>query len=445
VTEKTHLEGLSLALGGGAIHQVRSLLNSLSASEIAHLLESSPPNERNVLWELLDTELESDVLLRLSEDVRNYILNLMDSSEVAALTEIWDVDDVADILQQLPDKVTAEVLDLMTQQDRLRVESVLPYDEESAGGLMNTDTITVRADITIDVVLRFLRRHEKIPRMTDSLYVVNRDDLLIGELPIRHILTADPTEPVYKLMNADAEVIPADMSDTEVANLFERNDWISAPVVDGDRRLLGRITIDDVVDVIRDDADHSLMGLAGLGEDDDTFISLRRSTPRRMLWLGINLLTALAASAVIGQFQATLDKVIALAVLMPIVASMGGVAGTQTLTLVIRGMALGHIRKNNMRWLLNRELIMGAINGIFWAVTVGIIAGIWFQDFTLSAIIAAAMTINLIAAAAAGVFLPIALRSMNIDPALAGGVALTTITDVIGFLSFLGFATLAYA
>ena len=246
-------------------------------------------------------------------------------------------------------------------------------------------------------------------------------------------------------MNADAEVIPADMSDTEVANLFERNDWISAPVVDGDRRLLGRITIDDVVDVIRDDADHSLMGLAGLGEDDDTFISLRRSTPRRMLWLGINLLTALAASAVIGQFQATLDKVIALAVLMPIVASMGGVAGTQTLTLVIRGMALGHIRKNNMRWLLNRELIMGAINGIFWAVTVGIIAGIWFQDFTLSAIIAAAMTINLIAAAAAGVFLPIALRSMNIDPALAGGVALTTITDVIGFLSFLGFATLAYA
>ena len=445
MTEKTNLEGLSNALDSGAIHQVRRLLNGMSASEIAHVLESSPPNERNVLWELLDSDLESEVLQRLSEDVRNYLINLMDTSEVAALTETWDVDDVADVLQQLPDRVTQEVLDLMSHQDRQRVESVLTYDEESAGGLMNTDTITVRPDISIDVVLRYLRRHEKIPRMTDSLYVVNRDDLLIGELPIRHMLTADPADPVYKLMNANAEVIPANMPDNQVANLFERNDWISAPVVDENRHLLGRITIDDVVDVIRDDADHSLMGMAGLSEDDDTFISLRKSTPRRMLWLGINLLTALAASAVIGQFQTTLDKVIALAVLMPIVASMGGVAGTQTLTVVIRGMALGHIRKNNMKWLLNRELIMGAINGLFWASSVGLIAGLWFQDFTLSLIIAAAMVINLFVAALAGVLLPLVLRSMRIDPALAGGVVLTTITDVVGFLSFLGFATLAYA
>ena len=445
MTEETNLEGLSNALDSGAIHQVRRLLNSMSASEIAQVLESSPPNERNVLWELLDSDLESEVLQRLSEDVRNYLINLMDTSEVAALTETWDVDDVADVLQQLPDRVTQEVLDLMSHQDRQRVESVLTYDEESAGGLMNTDTITVRPDISIDVVLRYLRRHEKIPRMTDSLYVVNRDDLLIGELPIRHMLTADPADPVYKLMNANAEVIPANMPDNQVANLFERNDWISAPVVDENRHLLGRITIDDVVDVIRDDADHSLMGMAGLSEDDDTFISLRKSTPRRMLWLGINLLTALAASAVIGQFQTTLDKVIALAVLMPIVASMGGVAGTQTLTVVIRGMALGHIRKNNMKWLLNRELIMGAINSLFWASSVGLIAGLWFQDFTLSLIIAAAMVINLFVAALAGVLLPLVLRSMRIDPALAGGVVLTTITDVVGFLSFLGFATLAYA
>lgn len=445
MTEKTHLEGLSSALDSGAIHQVRRLLNSLSASEIAQVLESSPPNERNILWELLDTELESDVLQRLSEDVRNYILTLMDSADVAALTESWDVDDVADVLQQLPDRVTQEVLDLMSQQDRQRVEQVLTYDEESAGGLMNTDTITVRADITIDVVLRYLRRHEQIPAMTDCLYVVNRNELFIGSLPISNILTADPSVPIYKLMDAEAIAIPADMPDTEVANLFERNDWISAPVVDENRHLIGRITIDDVVDVIRDDADHSLLSLAGLAEDDDTFLSLRKSTPRRMLWLGINLLTALAASAVIGQFQATLDKVIALAVLMPIVASMGGVAGTQTLTVVIRGMALGHIQRKNMRWLLNRELIMGAINGIFWAATIGLVAGLWFQDFTLSAIIAAAMTINLLAAALAGVLLPVILKSMKIDPALAGGVALTTVTDVIGFLSFLGFATLVYA
>ncbi|MBT5331609.1 MAG: magnesium transporter [Porticoccaceae bacterium] len=445
MTTKTHLEGLSSALDSGAIHQVRRLLNSLSTSEIAHVLESSPPNERNVLWELVDTDSESDVLQRLSEDVRNYILELMDSSEVAALTETWDVDDVADILQQLPDRVTQEVLDLMSHQDRQRVETVLTYDEESAGGLMNTDTITVRADITIDVVLRYLRRHDEIPAMTSSIYVVNRDDLFIGALPIRSILTADPSVPIYKLMDSEAVAIPADMTDTEVANLFERNDWISAPVVDENRHLIGRITIDDVVDVIREDADHSLLGLAGLAEDDDTFLSLRKSTPRRMLWLGINLITALVASVVIGQFQATLDKVIALAVLMPIVASMGGVAGTQTLTVVIRGMALGHIQRNNMKWLLNRELILGAVNGMFWAVTVGLIAGLWFQDFSLSLIIAAAMTINLIAAAAAGVLLPVLLKRMHIDPALAGGVALTTVTDVVGFLSFLGFATLVYA
>jgi magnesium transporter len=445
VTTKTHLEGLSSALDSGAMHQVRRLLNSLSASEIAHVLESSPPNERNVLWELVDTDSESDVLQRLSEDVRNYILELMDSSEVAALTETWDVDDVADILQQLPDRVTQEVLDLMSHQDRQRVETVLTYDEESAGGLMNTDTITVRADITIDVVLRYLRRHDEIPAMTSSIYVVNRDDLFIGALSIRSILTADPSVPIYKLMDSEAVAIPADMTDTEVANLFERNDWISAPVVDKERRLIGRITIDDVVDVIRDDADHSLFSLAGLTEDDDTFLSLRKSTPRRMLWLGINLLTALAASAVIGQFQDTLNQVIALAVLMPIVASMGGVAGTQTLTVVIRGMALGHIQRNNMKWLLNRELIMSAFNGMLWALVIGLIAGLWFQDFNLSIIIAAAMTINIIAAALAGVLLPVLLKKANIDPAIAGGVALTTVTDVVGFLSFLGFATLVYA
>lgn len=445
MTDKTHLEGLSSALDSGAIHQVRRLLNSLSASEIAQVLESSPPRERNVLWELVDTESESNVLQRLSEDVRNYILNLMDTAEVAALAEIWDVDDVADILQQLPDRVTQEVLDLMSQQDRQRVEHVLTYDEESAGGLMNTDTITVRADITIDVVLRYLRRHDEIPAMTSSIYVVNRNDLFIGSLPIRSILTADPSVPIYKLMDSDAVAIPADMPDTEVANLFERNDWISAPVVDEDRHLIGRITIDDVVDVIREDADHSLLGLAGLAEDDDTFLSLRKSTPRRMLWLGVNLFTVLIASVVIRQFQDTLESVIALAVLLPIVASMGGVAGTQTLTVVIRGMALGHIRRNNLRWLLNRELIMGMINGMFFAVTIGLIVGLWLQDLTLAAIIAAAMTINMIAAAAAGVLLPVALKKMNIDPALAAGVALTTITDVIGFLSFLGFATLVYA
>ncbi len=432
------------ALDTGTLAGVRHMLKGLNAGEIARLLETCPPKEREVLWGLIDSDIESDVLQRLSEEVRDDILGKLDTSEVAALTEGWDVDDIADVLQSLPDRVTAEVLKLMSNMDRQRVETVLTYPEDSAGGLMSTDTITVRPDLTIDVVLRYLRRHEEIPEMTDSLFVVTRDNLYIGRLPLRVLLTANPDTPVYKLMQQDEHSIEAATPDSEVAILFEREDLVSAAVVDSERRLLGRITIDDVVDVIRDDADHSLMSMAGLAEDEDTFISIARAAPRRLLWLGINLITALAASAAIGQFQDTLDKVIALAVLMPIVASMGGVAGTQTLTVVIRGMALGHIQKNNLKWLVNREVLLGSLNGIIWALVIATVAGLWFQDPTISLIISAAMIINLIVASLAGVLLPISLKSLRIDPALAGGVALTTVTDIVGFVTFLGLATLFY-
>ncbi len=432
------------ALDTGTLATVRVMLKGLSAGEIAHVLESCPPRERSILWEIIDTNIESEVLQKLNEDVRAGIVAKLDTSEVAAITEGWDVDDIADILQQLPNRVTGEILDLMSLQDRQRVETVLTYDEDSAGGLMNTDTITVRADITAEVALRYLRRHEELPKITDSLFVVSRDDLYIGKLYLRKLLTASLSTPVYQIMDTEADAITADTPDSDVALLFERNDWVSAAVVDEHQRMLGRITIDDVVDVIREDADHSLMVMAGLAEDEDTFTSVTRAAPRRALWLGINLLTALAASAVIGQFQDTLDKVIALAVLMPVVASMGGVAGTQTLTVVIRGIALGHIQRNNMRWLISREFLLGALNGLLWAAVVAIVAGLWFDDLRISAIIAAAMVINLLVAALAGVLLPISLKLLKIDPALAGGVALTTITDIVGFLSFLGLATIFY-
>jgi magnesium transporter len=433
------------ALDTGTLAGVRHMLKGLNAGEIARLLETCPPKEREVLWGLIDSDIESEVLQRLSEEVRDDILAKLDTSEVAALTEGWDVDDIADVLQSLPDRVTTEVLQLMSNMDRQRVETVLPYPEDSAGGLMSTDTITVRPDLTIDVVLRYLRRHEEIPEMTDSLFVVTRDNLYIGRLPLRVLLTASPDTPVYKLMRQDEHSIEASTPDSDVAILFEREDLVSAAVVDSERRLLGRITIDDVVDVIRDDADHSLMSMAGLAEDEDTFLPIKRAAPRRLLWLGINLITAIAASAVIGQFQDTLDKVIALAVLMPIVASMGGVAGTQTLTVVIRGMALGHIQKNNLKWLVNREVLLGSLNGLLWALVIATVAGIWFQDPTISVIIACAMVINLVVAALAGVLLPISLKTLRIDPALAGGVALTTVTDIVGFMTFLGLATIFYA
>jgi magnesium transporter len=332
----------------------------------------------------------------------------------------------------------------MDAQDRQRLERVLTYDEDTAGGLMNTDTITVRRNLTVDVVMRYLRRHTEIPEMTDSLIVVSRKDRFQGLLPLRTLLVSDPGALIQDIMTTNVEPIPASMPELEVARLFERHDWVSAPVVDNEGTLVGRITIDDVVDVIRDDAEHSLMSMAGLDEEEDTFAPVLKTTPRRAVWLGINLITALIASAVISMFEATIQQVVALAILMPIVASMGGVAGSQTLTVVIRGIALGQISRNNTRWLVTRELIVGAINGILWAAVVGVAATYWFDDSTIGMIIALAMIINLVTAALAGALLPIGLKAIKIDPALAGSVALTTITDVIGFMAFLGLASLFY-
>ncbi len=442
---ENRLELLNEALGSGAFLQIRRMLNGLPPVDAAHLIESTPQKIRAVLWQLVDVENEGDILQHLSDEVQSQFLRHMDAEEVAAITEGLEADDIADILQQLPDRVIREVLESMDHQDRLRVEHILSYDEDSAGGLMNTDTITVRPNITLDVALRYLRRHEELPEMTDSLLVVNRNDQFIGVLSLRKLLVSDPSVTVREIMDTEVEPIPASMPAREVAQLFERRDWVSAPVVDDKQLLLGRITIDDVVDVIREESDHSLMSMAGLDEDEDTFASVMTTAPRRAIWLGINLLTAFIASGVINLFEGTIEKVVALAVLMPIVASMGGVAGTQTLTVVIRGMALGHISRNNSRWLVNRELLVGLINGLMWAVVVALAASYWFSDPLIGVIIAAAMVINLITASLAGALLPLILKSLNIDPALAGGVVLTTVTDVVGFMSFLGLATYFYA
>lgn len=440
------LQSISDALDSGSLRQVARILNrGLDASDIAHLLESSPPKQRSVLWNLVDSELRGEVLQYLSEDIQAYFLSKLNAQEVLSVTEDLDTDDIADILQQLPDTVIQEVLDSMDAQDRQRVEAVLSYPEDTAGGLMNTDTITIRADITIDVVLRYLRRHRSLPDMTDSLLVVSRKDQLVGILPLTTMLVSSTSATVREVMETDFKTIEVDMSDSEVANLFERLDLVSAPVVDAQGMLLGRITIDDVVDVIREDADHSLMSMAGLDEEEDTFAPIGLTAKRRAVWLGINLLTAFIASAVIGMFEDTIEKVVALAVLMPIVASMGGIAGSQTLTLVIRAMAVGQINRSNLSWLLNREFFVSLINGSLWALVVSCVAIWWFEDLVIGAVIAAAMMINLVAAAIVGASLPIFLKSRNIDPALAGGVLLTTITDVVGFLAFLGLATLAYA
>ena len=442
-TEQNNLlSRLDGAIDSVTLNQVRHTLNNLSPPDIAHQLETAPPKFRRILWELVDPEISGEVLQELSDEIQLEFLDEMDSAEVASLTEGLDVDDIVDILQQLPDRVIPEVLQAMSIQDRQRVESVLTYDEDTAGGLMDTEVITVRPDITVDVVLRYLRRFEEIPEITDNLFVVNRDDTFVGNLPIGLLLTSPPTTRVREVMNTEIRAIPVDLIDTEVSQRFKRHDLVSAPVIDDQNRLVGRITIDDVLDVIVEDADHSLLAMAGLSDTEDTFSSIGKTVPRRAVWLGVNLLTALLASTAISLFEQTLDKLVALAILMPIVASMGGVAGSQTLTVVIRGMALGQIERGNISWLVSKEFATGALNGLLYALIVGCVVSLWFQDATMALIIGLAMAINLMAAALAGTLLPILLKSINIDPALAGTVILTTITDIVGFISFLGLATI---
>ena len=434
------LAKLDNSIDSVTLNQVRHTLNNLAPPDIAHQLEIAPPKYRHILWELVDPEVSGEVLQDLSDDIQLEFLNKMDGAEVALLTEGLDVDDVVDILQQLPDRVIPEVLKAMSLQDRQRVETVLTYKEDTAGGLMDTEIITVRPDITVDVVLRYLRRFEELPETTDNLFVVSRDDTFLGNLSIGTLLTSSPTTTVREVMNTEFKAIDVNSIDSDVAILFQRYDLVSAPVIDESRRLLGRITIDDVVDVIVEDADHSLLAMAGLSDTEDTFSSIGRTAPRRAVWLGVNLLTAILASSAISLFEATLDKVVVLAILMPIVASMGGVAGSQTLTVVIRGMALGQIERGNISWLLSKEFAVGALNGLLYAAVVGGIVSVWFQDIRMAVIIGLAMAINLMAAALTGSILPVILRSLKIDPALAGSVILTTITDIVGFVSFLGLA-----
>jgi len=442
---RRNLKTVNRALASGTFSEVRQVLNNLPGAEAAHLIESSTPREREILWQLLNQEQETEVLQYLGEEVRVELLRDLPTEELVELIEDLDTDDLADLLQELPEQVTSRVLAGLDAQNRERLEQVMNYPEDTAGGLMNTDVITVRPEITFSVVQRYLRRLGDIPKTTDNLLVVNRKNQFVGVLPLTRVLISDPGTSVREAMITDVEAIPATQDAHEVAKLFERLDLVTAPVVDDNGMLVGRITIDDVVDVIMEEAEHSLMGMAGLDEDEDTFGSVWHTVRRRALWLGINLLTALAASAVISLFEDTLEKVVALAVLMPIVASMGGIAGSQTLTLVIRAMALGQVQAGNTRYLLTKELSVGAFNGLLWALVIGATAALWFDDPSLGVIIGCAMILNLVVAAGAGALIPMVMKRMGIDPALAGSVVLTTVTDIVGFMAFLGLATLLSA
>ena len=439
---QTQLRALNAALTNGQFVSVRKLLLELPPSDVAHILESSPSRTRDELWELIDSDFHGDILEELSDDVRNGIITKMLPANVVDALEEMDTDDLAETLSSLPEPVLADILDSMDAQDRLRAEQALSYGEETAGFIMNTDTITLRPDVTVDVVLRYIRWKGELPENTDTFYVVNRTDNLVGIVPVARLLTAETDNKVSEVMDEESEAIPVNMPDDEVASLFERYNWLSAPVVDENNRLVGRITIDDVVDIIREDAEHSMMSMAGLDDDEDTFAPVMQSTKRRSVWLAVNLVTALMAAMVSDLFEAALSQLAVLAILNTIVPSMGGVAGNQTLTLVIRGMALGHVNASNSRWLISKEIAIGFLNGAIWAILIASVIALWKQDYMLGIIIAFAMMINMIAAALAGATLPMIMKRLKIDPALAGSVILTTITDVVGIFAFLGTATL---
>ncbi len=439
--QSTRLQTLREALDKGAMRQIGRLLNALTPAEIADLLESLPPTQRAIVWELVDLEDEGGVLVEVNDEVRNSLIRQMDSAELVAAAAGLDIDDLADLVSELPDAITREVLRSLDASDRQSLQAVLEYEEDSAGGLMDPDTLTVRSDVNAEVVLRYLRMLREIPEGTDALFVVNRDGGYLGCLYITRLITAEPEQTVGEIMDTGVPSIGATATATEVVTLFDNHDLVSAAVIDDKGKLLGRITVDDVVDVMVDEASRSVLSMAGLDEDDDMFAPVAVSARRRSIWLGVNLATAFLAAGVANLFEATLDQVVMLAILMPVVPSMGGIAGSQTLILITRGIALGQVERSNARWLLSKEFGVALLNAAGWACVVALLTSWWFETWKIGLVIALALAVNLLCAAVTGVSVPLALKRLGIDPALAGGVVLTTITDVVGLAAFFGFGT----
>jgi magnesium transporter len=424
--------------------EARSRLAGLHASEVADLLESLPPEQRLPVWRLLDAASTGEVLLESSEEVRGQLIRESTPEKLAAAMALVDVDKLADLYDELPAPVIDAVIGAMHAQRRRTLETLRQFPEDSAGGLMDQDAIVVRSDVTLEVVqryLRWLRRQQGgLPASTDTLMVVDAQGRYAGALPLADVVSLEPRRNVATTMRRDVAGIPATMPAHKVARLFRDRDLVSAAVVDDDGRLLGRVTVDDMVDVMQEEAEHALLAPAGLDEEHDIFSPVLTSAWRRTIWLGVNLLNAFIAAWVIGRFGAAIEQMVALAVLMPVVASMGGVAGNQTLTLVTRGIALDQVGRANARRLLGKEIGVALVGGAFWAVVVGVVALAWFGSTALGVVFGAAILLNMVSGTAAGTLVPLALSRLGIDPALAGGVLLTALTDVVGFASFLGLA-----
>ena len=422
--------------------ELQRKLDELHSADVAHILEALPLDDRLTVWQLVKVERDGDILLEVSDAVRETLLADMDDHEILAAARDMDADELADLASELPRDVVHELMETLDAQQRERVRSALSYEEDQVGALMDFEMVTIREDVSLEVVLRYLRRLKELPGHTDKLFVVDYDGVLKGVLPVKRLLVNDPEKLVSEVMATDPVSFHPDEDGYDAAQAFERYDLISTPVVDKNGKLIGRLTIDEMVDLIREESESEVLNMAGLREEEDIFASVWKSLRNRWAWLAINLVTAFMASRVIGLFEDSIEKLVALAALMPIVAGIGGNSGNQTITMIVRAMALDQVSTGNTSRLIRKELGVGLVNGIVWGGVIGVVAYLLYDSWSLGVVMTAAMVLNLLLAALMGVLIPMTLVRLGRDPALGASVMITAVTDSGGFFIFLGLASL---
>ena len=424
------------------INKLERLLANLHPADIADILESLPIEGRLIVWDLVKVESDGDILVEVSDAVRQTLIEDMDSTELLAAAEYLDTDEIADIAQDLPEDVLQDLLESLDVQNRERLESALSYPESTVGALMDYDVVTIRDNVNLEVVLNYLRKLRKLPSNTDKLFVVNSNGIILGILSLKTIVVSDQMAKVKDVMSSDPVLFGPDDLAEEASDAFERYDLITAPVVDKKNKLIGRLSVDAVVDFIKEDAENEKLSMAGLREEEDLFSSIWKSVKNRWAWLAINLVTAIVASRVIGVFEGSIEKVVALAALMPIVAGIGGNSGNQTTTMIVRGLALGQVNLTNIQRLIYKELGVALLNGILWGSVLGAFAFILYENIYLGLVMTGAMILNLLLSAVMGVMIPLLLSKFGRDPAVGSSILITAMTDSGGFFIFLGLATL---
>lgn len=424
------------------LRALQKKLDQLHTADVAYILESLPLEDRLVVWELVKAERDGDILLEVSDAVRESLIEVMDTHELVAAAEQLDTDELADLAPDLPQQVVYEVMDGLDSKEREQLQSALSYTEDQVGSLMDFELVKIRADVTLEVVLRYLRRFEELPDQTDKIFVVDEDNRVQGVLPLKTLLVSDPDALVEVVMARDVVVFHPEDDSGDAAQAFERYDLITAPVVNADNQLIGRLTVDEMVDVIREESDSEVLSMAGLKEEEDLFASVWDSVKNRWAWLAINLVTAFVASRVIGVFEGAIEQLVALAALMPIVAGIGGNSGNQTTTMIVRALALGQLQTSSAMRLWRKELGVSMVNGLVWGGIIGLIAALLYDSASLGLVMTAAMTLNLMLAATIGVMIPMLMVRAGRDPAMGSSVMITACTDSGGFFIFLGLATL---